>query len=103
MSRALVRRVSVMIVVVAIAFAALPVADARPLAGPHSTTGTAPSWVAALSSWVSSFFPGTPAKTAAPAIRTKTAASSTTIGDSARINTGTCIDPNGHPVPCGQI
>jgi len=103
MSRALVRRVSVMIVMVAIAFVALPVADARPLAGSHSTVGATPSWVAALSTWVSSFLPGTPAKTAAPAIRWMSAAELSSSKSGSIIMTGTCIDPNGHPVPCGQM
>jgi len=89
-----------MIVVIAIAFVALPVADARPLAGPRSTTGATASWMAALSTWVSSFFPGTPAKAAAPTFGTKSSASTTYTGGIMHTNTGTCIDPNGKPVPC---
>lgn len=100
MSRVLVRRVSAMIVVIVLAFVALPIADARPLAGPHPTVGTATSWIAALSTWMSNFFLGTPAKTAAPMVSTRAASSTTYPGGIMQINTGSCIDPDGKPVPC---
>jgi hypothetical protein len=102
MSRVLVRRAAVMIVVVALTLVALPAAYARPLAGPHSTAGGGMSWTAALSTWVSSFLFGAPTVTA-PVSHQK-AASSTLIPitDFPKVHpmTGTCIDPNGHPVPC---
>jgi hypothetical protein len=103
MSGVLVRRVSVMIVIVAIAFVTLPAADARPLAGTHSTAGTATSWMAALSTWVSSYFTGTPA---ARTFRTTSAAGTSTSitgsGGIMKTNTGSCVDPNGHPIPCNS-
>lgn len=97
MSRVLVRRASVMIVIAALALVALPTAEARPLAEPHATSGVGASWISALSTWVSSFFPGTP-KTAPTSHRTT--ASTTTITGTMHTMTGSCIDPNGHPIPC---
>lgn len=97
MSRALVRRASVMIVIVALTLAALPTADARPLAGPRATTSSGASWISALSTWVSSFFVSTTTKTP-----TAHKASSTSIG-MIQPMTGSCVDPNGRIVPCSSI
>jgi len=104
MSQVLVRRVSVMIVVIVIALVALPVADARPLAGPHSSVSNATSWMSALSTWASSFFLGTSAKTTTPVMRLKAADSSANATDGRmRTMTGSCVDPNGHPIPCNPV
>ena len=103
MSRSLVRRASVMIVIAALTLVALPPAYARPLAGPHSTTGVT-TWISALSTWVSSFFFGTSPKGTGPAIHATHAADlSPTSPGTMRTMTGTCIDPNGKPVPCNPI
>jgi len=104
MSRALVRRASVMIVIAALALVALPTADARPLAGTHATAGGGASWISALSTWVSSLFLGTPTRAANPTVHTTSAADlSSTSGTgtgTVRVLTGSCVDPNGHPAPC---
>jgi len=100
MSRVLVRRASVMIVIAALALAALPPAYARPLAGPQATAPGGVSWISALATWVSSFFITTTTK--APTAHTS-AASSTSGSYSIQPMTGTCIDPNGRIVPCNSI
>jgi hypothetical protein len=106
MSRVFVRRASVMIVIAALALVALPTADASPLAGPHSTAGRGASWISALSTWVSSLFVGAP-QAGTTALHAAPSASTTTekptyTGPQLHPNTGTCIDPNGKPIPCGQ-
>jgi hypothetical protein len=104
MSRVFVRRASVMIVIAALALVALPTADARPLAGPQATAGTATSWMSALSTWASSFFLGAP-QAGTPMLRAKSASSEkppTYSGPQIHPNTGSCVDPNGKPIPCGQ-
>lgn len=103
MSRSLVRRASVMLLVAALALVAVPTVHARPLTGPHSNAaGT--SWISALSTWVSSFFLGTSPMGASPALHATHAADlSSTSPGTMRTMTGTCIDPNGKPVPCNPI
>ncbi len=106
MSRVLVRPLSAMILIVALTLVALPAADARPLHGTQSTAGTATSWMAALSTWVSSFFLGSPARTTTGTVHALAANSTTsgpiTTGGAPRAHTETssCVDPNGKPIPC---
>jgi hypothetical protein len=99
MSRALVRRASVMIVIAALALVALPAANARPLAGPRSTASAGVSWISALSTWVSGLFASTPVHSASPRLHATRGASSMFVAPM----TGTCIDPNGRPIPCSGI
>jgi len=107
MSRVLVRRASVMIVIAALALVSLPTADARPLAGPPATGGSSASWISMLSTWVSSFFLGTPTKATTPTAHTMSAphlfSTSITSSGTASPMTGSCVDPNGHPIPCSQL
>lgn len=102
MSRVLVRRASVMIVIAVLALSALPPAYARPLAGPHATAGSGASWISALSTWVSSFFVSTTTK--APTAHTSAASGTISSGSYfVQPMTGSCVDPNGRIVPCSSI
>jgi len=101
MSHVRVRRVSAILVVVALAFVALPAADARPLAGSRPTAGGPASWVTAFSHWVSELLAQPPV--GRPAVRSTSAALlGDTTGGTMHTNTGSCIDPDGKPVPCGH-
>jgi uncharacterized membrane protein len=89
MSRRIVHRLSYLIVVLSLTFVILPMAGARPLAEPP-TAQRAVSWMEVLATWVARFFASH-----------ATAASSTAgQGTTMHTNTGSCVDPNGHPVPC---
>jgi hypothetical protein len=96
MSRRRVHRSAAVLVLVAMIFVALPAADARPLTGSHPA---AAGWLSTFTSWVSGLF--------ASALAGKTgvrATSSSIISTDGHLhtNTGSCVDPNGRPVPCGQ-
>lgn len=99
MSRVMAR-LSAVVVVLALGLIVLPIADARPLAGPRSTVEAPAGWMAALSTWFSGLFTGSQG--------TSNGGLRTTVGHDTvptkppimQVETGSCIDPNGHPVPC---
>jgi hypothetical protein len=91
-----------MIVIAALTLVALPTADARPLAGPRAIAGTSASWISALSTWVSSFFFGTTTKSTTPTMHTSAPDLSSTSG-TMHTMTGSCVDPNGKPIPCQPL
>jgi hypothetical protein len=97
MSRAPIRNISAIVVfALSLSLFSIPMADARPLAAPpHAVAPTA--WAAAWTSWLTRIF-GMPAATR----REVGGSSGTPSSPILHPNTGTCIDPNGKPIPCGQ-
>jgi len=84
-----------------------PPADARPL---RATQTAAPAgWIATWTDWVSRLFVGnaTPAahepSTGPGTLRTHSAADTSMSTSTVYPMTGTCIDPNGRPIPCSGI
>src|SRR5206468_465742 len=102
MSRSKVGHISSLTVALILTFATPQIASARPLASAHPLAGppavdTATAWMESVAHWIAGLFAGhapvanqTARSTSVPALPSGTA----------HINTGTCIDPNGHPVPC---
>jgi hypothetical protein len=97
------------IIVLAISLSSLipSTADARPRTATQVAAPT--SWIATLTDWLARLLPGTTAPTAAEtptgsgALRAHAAADTITLPGNIHTMTGTCIDPNGHPVPCNPL
>lgn len=97
-------RLLALLVAFAFFFVALPSADARSLAGsPHART----DWMSALVEWIASSFLDARGTVAAPAVHPPSSAvpieAAATAGGGPVLypNTGSCVDPNGRPAPCG--
>ena len=101
-----VRCCSALLVVLGLALIAPPSADSRPLAAPLMRAET--GWMPAMAGWLSSLFSTTRATVVGPALRPTSSAASTdpsNLSDGGPVihtNTGSCVDPNGRPIPCGQ-
>lgn len=103
MSRSKVGHISSLIVTLTLTLATPPTASARPLASTHRLAGpsagdTATGWMESVAHWVAGLFAGQAPVTNQTARSTSVPALPSDV--TAHINTGTCIDPNGHPVPC---
>jgi hypothetical protein len=105
MSRSKVRHVfNIVLIALTLTFAALPVASARPLArtrpaaGP-STVGTVAGWMETLARWLTGVAGPAPAATLTARSTSDPALPS---GGTVTLLTGSCIDPDGHPIPCGR-
>lgn len=77
--------------------------DARPRTAPHAAAPA--SWIATLTDWLAGLLPGaTPAadeaRTGSGALRAHAAADTITLPVPIHTMTGSCVDPNGHPIPC---
>lgn len=98
-----VRCLSALLVVLGLAFAAPSSADARPLAAPPMRAET--GWMPAMAGWLASLFSATRATVVGSILRSTSSAGSTEPpatngGGTVHTNTGSCVDPNGHPAPC---
>jgi len=95
-------RLSAVVVVLALGLIVLPIADARPLAGPRSTVEAPAGWMAALSTWFSGLFTGSQG-TSNGGLRTTVGRDTAPVPSKPpimQVESGACIDPNGHPAPC---
>ena len=93
------------IIVLAISLSTLipSTADARSRTAPHAAAPA--SWIATLTDWLTGLLPGTtPAaeetRTGSGALRAHAAADTLTLPTPVHTMTGSCVDPNGHPIPC---
>jgi hypothetical protein len=97
MNRTFFRFVSVAAMLLAITFVTLPTAEARGLSGSQrAVTHTNDLWSTALS-WLANLLPGGNAGQGAGLTHQSSAATTdtTTTTGGYRVNTGSCIDPNG--------
>jgi hypothetical protein len=103
MNKPPVRHLSALLVVLGLAFVAPSSADTRPLAAPPMRAET--GWMPAMAGWLASLFSATRATVAGSTLRSISGAGWTeppaTSGvGTVHTNTGSCVDPNGHPAPC---
>lgn len=106
MSRSQVGHVSgIIIVTLTLVLITSPIASARPLASPHPlarppAVDIPADWISAVAHWIAGLFAGQAPATSQAARFTSVSTASTSL---AQILTGSCVDPNGHPVPCGPF
>jgi len=99
MNRKFFRLVSVAAILLAINFTMLPTAEARGLSGSHTAvTSTTDLWSIAIS-WLVNLLPGGHTGNGSGLTHRSSASGTSGTGTSTtpvyRVNTGSCIDPNG--------
>jgi hypothetical protein len=94
MNRKYFRLVAVAAVLFAVHFVMLPAADARGLSGSRATVRSGPDGFDAVLAWMANLLPG---RHTGHSANLEHVTSRDLSGGVYRVNTGSCLDPNGIP------